>query len=639
MSETVERHEFQAEVKQLLDLMVHSLYSDKDVFLRELVSNASDALDKLRFERLTQPELGGAATLEIRLERDADKRTLTLADNGIGMTREELVKNIGTIAKSGTKEFLSSVKARGSKELPPELIGQFGVGFYSAFMVADKIVVVSRRAGSERATRWESTGDGSYTLADAERAESGTSVTLELKPADAEHGLRDYTDEHVLRSIVKRYSDFVAYPIKLAVWKTPDHTKPAEKVLEDATLNSMKAIWDRPKSEVSDEEYQAFYRHLTHDWNDALRTIPVRLEGTIEAYALLYLPSKAPIDLYSPEMKRGVQLYVKRVFVLDECKDLVPSWLRFARGVVDAHDLSLNVSREILQKDRQIQIIKKQLVKRVLATLDEMRRDKAQEYAGFWDNFGPVLKEGLLEPDGADREKLLELLMAKTTHGEDRTSLEAYVSRMKEGQESIYFLTGPTPESVAQSPLLEAFAAKGYEVLLFSDPVDEIWLDHAPKFKDKPLTSIGRGEVELGTEAERQKETAELAAKQEEFADFLQALRVHVQDEVKEVRLSTRLTSSPACLVGDEHDMTPRMQRMLEQLGQKAPKVLRILELNPNHALIQKLEGVFKANQSDPRVELYAKLLLGQAHLAESGQVPDPIGFSKVLADVMTRTD
>ncbi len=639
MSETVERHEFQAEVKQLLDLMVHSLYSDKDVFLRELVSNASDALDKLRFERLTQPELGGAAPLEIRLERDADKRTLTVADNGIGMTREELVKNIGTIAKSGTKEFLSSVKERGGKELPPELIGQFGVGFYSAFMVANKIVVVSRRAGSERATRWESTGDGSYTLTDSERAESGTSVTLELKPADAEHGPRDYTDEHVLRSIVKRYSDFVAYPVKLAVWKTPDPAKPSEKVLEDATLNSMKAIWDRPKSEVSDEEYQAFYRHLTHDWNDALRTIPVRLEGTLEAYALLYLPAKAPFDLYSPEMKRGVQLYVKRVFVLDECKDLVPSWLRFVRGVVDAHDLSLNVSREILQKDRQIQIIKKQLVKRVLATLEEMRRDKPDEYAGFWEDFGPVLKEGLLEPDGADREKLLELLIAKTTHGEERTSLEAYVTRMKEGQESIYFLTGPTPESVAKSPLLEAFAAKGYEVLLFSDPVDEIWLDHAPKFKGKPLVSIGRGEVELGTEAERQRETAELAAKQEEFADFLQALRVHVQDEVKEVRLSTRLTSSPACLVGDEHDMTPRMQRMLEQLGQKAPKALRILELNPNHGLIQKLEGVFKANKSDPRVELYAKLLLGQAHLAESGQVPDPIGFSKVLADVMTRTD
>jgi molecular chaperone HtpG len=617
-----ERHEFQAEVKQLLDLMVHSLYSDKDVFLRELVSNASDALDKLRFERLTNAELGGEGELEIRLERDAEKRALSVIDNGIGMTREELIRNIGTIAKSGTKEFLSSVRERGNKELPPELIGQFGVGFYSAFMVAQKIIVVSRRAGTESATRWESSGDGTYTLAEAERSGPGTTVTLELKPVDAEHGQHDYTDEQVLRGIVKRYSDFVAYPIKLG----------------DKTLNSKKAIWDRPKSEVTDEEYQGFYHHLTHDWNDALRTIPIRLEGTFEAYALLYLPAKAPFDLYNPEMKRGVQLYVKRVFVLDECKDLMPSYLRFVRGVVDAHDLSLNVSREILQKDRQIAIIKKQLVKKVLATLSEMQAEKPEDYAGFWQSFGPVLKEGLLEPD-ADQDKLLELLNAATTHGEKPTSLADYVSRMKEGQDAIYFLTGPTREAVAKSPLLEGFTAKGYEVLLFSDPVDEIWLDRAPKFKDKPLQSIGRGEVELGSAAERKEETEKLAAKQEEYKDLLAALRVYVQDEIKEVRLSARLTSSPACLVGDEHDMTPRMQRMLEQLGQKAPPVQRILELNPNHALITKLEAVFKANPTDPRLELYTKLLLGQAHLAESGQVPDPIAFSRVLADVMTRAD
>ena len=637
MSDTVERHEFQAEVKQLLDLMVHSLYSDKDVFLRELISNASDALDKLRFERLTQPELGGSDELAILLERNAEQRTLAIVDNGIGMTREEMVKNLGTIAKSGTKEFLSAVRERGGKDVPPDLIGQFGVGFYSAFMVATKIVVVSRRAGSEQATRWESTGDGSYTLGDAERAHSGTTVTLELKPVDAEHEGRDYTDEHVLRRVVKRYSDFVAYPVKLSVWKTPEGAKSGEKVLEDATLNSMKAIWDRPKSEVSDEEYKAFYRHLSHDWNDPLRTLPIRLEGTLEAYALLYLPARAPIDLYSPEMKRGVQLYVKRVFVLDECKDLVPNYLRFVRGVVDAHDLSLNVSREILQKDRQIQIIKKQLVKKVLATLDEMKRDKPEEYAGFWDNFGPVLKEGLLDPGSADRDKLLELLRAETTHGAEPTTFEDYALRMKEGQTEIYFLVAPTKEAAAQSPLLESFRAKGYEVLLFSDPVDEIWLEQAPEFKGKELKSIGRGEVELGSAEERQRENDELKQKQETYADLLQALRVFVQDEIKEVRLSSRLTSSPACLVGDEHDMTPRMQRMLEQLGQKAPKVTRILELNPSHPLIAKLEGVFKADRSDPRLELYAKLLLGQAHLAESGQLPDPVAFSKVLADVMVR--
>jgi molecular chaperone HtpG len=637
MTETVERHEFQAEVKQLLDLMVHSLYSDKDVFLRELISNASDALDKLRFEALTRPELSPPSELEIRLERDAAKRTLSIADNGIGMSRDDLIKNIGTIAKSGTKEFLAAAKAKNEKELPPELIGQFGVGFYSAFMVAEKIVVVSRRAGTERATRWESTGDGSYSLGDAERATPGTTVTLELKPVDDERGMHDYTDEHVLRRIVKRYSDFVAYPIRTSVWRS-DGEKSEAKVLEDVTLNSMKAIWDRPKSEVTEEEYQAFYRHLTHDWNDALRTIPIRIEGTFEAYALLYLPAKAPFDLYSPEMKRGVQLYVKRVFVMDECRDLMPPFLRFVRGVVDAHDLSLNVSREILQKDRQIPIIRKQLVKKVFATLDDMKREKAEEYSAFWRTFGPVLKEGLMQPEGDEQEKLLGLLQAPSTFKDDAlTSLADYVSRMKDGQDSIFYLTGPTPESVAKSPLLEGFRKKGYEVLLFSDPIDEIWLDHPPKFDGKALKSIGRGEALLGSEDERKQESEALEAKQKEYADLLGCLRVHLQGEIKEVRLSARLTDSPACLVGDEHDMTPRMQRMLEQLGQKAPPVQRILELNPNHALVTKLQGLFAADRADPRLELYAKLLLGQAHLAESGVVPDPIAFSKVLADVMVR--
>jgi molecular chaperone HtpG len=638
MTETVERHEFQAEVKQLLDLMVHSLYSDKDVFLRELVSNASDALDKLRFEALTRPELAPSAELEIRLERDPSKRTLSIADNGIGMTRDDLVKNIGTIAKSGTKEFLAAAKAKNEKELPPELIGQFGVGFYSAFMVADKIVVVSRRAGSEQASRWESTGDGTYSLSEAERATPGTTVTLELKPVDDERGMHDYTDEHELRRIVKRYSDFVAYPIRTSVWRKAEDEKSDAKVLEDVTLNSRKAIWDRPKSEVTEEEYQAFYRHLTHDWSDALRTIPVRIEGTLEAYALLYVPTKAPFDLYSPEMKRGVQLYVKRVFVMDECRDLMPSYFRFVRGVVDAHDLSLNVSREILQKDRQIQIIRKQLVKKLFATLDEMKREQAEQYGVFWRAFGPVLKEGLMQPEGDEQEKLLGLLQASSTHEDDAlTSLGDYVSRMKEGQDAIYYLTGPTPEAVAKSPLLEGFKKKGYEVLLFSDPIDEIWLDHPPKFADKPLKSIGRGEALLGSEDERKKENEALEAKQKEYADLLACLRVHLQGEIKEVRLSARLTDSAACLVGDEHDMTPRMQRMLEQLGQKAPPVQRILELNPTHALVTKLQALFAADKADPRLELYAKLLLGQAHLAESGVVPDPIAFSKVLADVMVR--
>ena len=634
MTQSTERHEFQAEVKQLLDLMVHSLYSDKDIFLRELISNASDALDKLRFEQLTHTELT-ATDLHVRLEADRTARTLSISDNGIGMTREEVIKNIGTIARSGTREFLTQLRDAKKPDAPPELIGQFGVGFYSAFMVADKITLVSRRAGTEAATHWESTGDGSYTLADATRDQPGTTITLHLKAEDTEHGLRDYTQEHVIKDIVKRYSDFVTYPIRMQRWRDGD--KPADpKILEDETLNSMKAIWDRPKAEVTEAEYRDFYRHLAHDWTDPLRTIPVKMEGTFEAYALLYIPSKAPFDLYSAEMKRGVQLYVKRVFVMDECKELMPTYLRFVKGVVDAHDLSLNVSREILQKDRQIQVIRKQLVKKVLGTLEEMKRDNAEDYLQFWAAFGAALKEGLLAYDTPDKDKLLELVITPSTHhASNLASLDDYVGRMKEGQDAIYFLTGSSKEAIAKSPLLEAFAAKGYEVLLFSDQVDELWLEQAPRFKDKPLKSIGRGEVELGSEEERKQATEALGEKQKEYGDLLSYFRVHLQNEIKEVRLSTRLTSSPVCLVADQHDMTPRMQKMMEQLGQAAPKAKPILELNPSHPLIPKLQALFADNKADPRLGLYAELFLGQAHLADSGQLPDPGAFSRALADVM----
>ncbi len=660
MTQTPERREFQAEVKQLLDLMVHSLYSDKDIFLRELISNASDALDKLRFEQLTRTELAGGGELHIRLEADRERRTLSILDNGIGMTRDEVVRNIGTIAKSGTKEFLAAVKEAEKKEVPPELIGQFGVGFYSAFMVAEKVVLVTRRAGESLATLWESTGDGSYSIGTGEREQAGTTVTLHLKPADSEQGLRDYTDEHAVRDIIKRYSDFVAYPIRMKVWRSeaPGGGKGADegegagegqapgaapptagaKVLQDETLNSMKAIWDRPKGEVSEAEYREFYRHISHDWTDPLRTIPVKMEGTLEAYALLYLPARAPFDLYSAEMKRGVQLYVKRVFVMDECKDLLPPHLRFVKGVVDAHDLSLNVSREMLQKDRQIQVIRKQLVKKVYATLEEMKRDAAKDYLQFWAELGPVLKEGLLAYDVGDKDKLLDLLLARSTaHASEPTSLEHYVGRMKEGQDAIYFLTGSSPEAVARSPLLEAFVDKGQEVLLFSDAIDELWLERAPRFRDKPLRSIARGEVKLGSEEERKQAAEALEEKQKQYVDLFGAFRAHLQDDVKEVRLSSRLTSSPVCLVGDEHDPTPRMLKIMEQLGQKPEKVRRILELNPSHPLIPKLQAIFQENRADPRLELYAHLLLGQAHLADSGQVPDPAAFSKVLADVMNR--
>jgi molecular chaperone HtpG len=636
MTQQAERHEFQAEVKQLLDLMIHSLYSNKDVFLRELISNASDALDKLRFEQLTKTDLAPAGELFIRIELDPAQRTISISDNGIGMTRDEVIRNIGTIAKSGTKEFLAAVKQAEKKELPPELIGQFGVGFYSAFMVAEKIVLLTRRAGEARATLWESAGDGAYSLAEGEREQAGTTVTLHLKPADAEQGLHDYASDHVVKDIVKRYSDFVAYPIRMKTWQRQGEGD--AKVLEDETLNSMKAIWDRPKGEVTAAEYGDFYHHISHDWTDPLRTIPVKMEGTFEAYALLFIPAKAPFDLYNAEMKRGVQLYVKRVFVMDECKDLMPTHLRFVRGVVDAHDLSLNVSREMLQKDRQIQTIRKQLVKKVYATFEEMKRDSAKEYAQFWEEFGPVLKEGLLALDAQDREKLLDLVVTPSTgHESELTSLDQYVARMKEGQEAIYVLAGPSKEAVARSPLLEAFVAKGYEVLLFSDPVDELWLERAPKFKDRTLQSIARGDVKLGSEDERKKEAEVLEEKQKEYGDLFAVLRAQLQDDIKEVRLSSRLTSSSVCLVGDEHDPTPRMQRMMEQLGGKAQKIRRILELNPAHPLIPKLQAVYLENKEDPRLKLYADLLLGQAHLAESGQVPNPAAFSKVVAEVMLR--
>lgn len=615
---TAERHEFQAEVKQLLELMVHSLYSDKDVFLRELISNASDALDKRRFQRLVGALTGDDDELVIELLPDAAARTLVIRDTGIGMSRDEVVKHIGTIAKSGTREFLAAAK---QDTKAPELIGQFGVGFYSAFMVADRIELVTRKAGETAATKWTSTGDGAYTLEDATRDAPGTTVTLHLKPADEEHGLRDYTNDRVLEEVVKRYSDFVAYPIKRG----------------DQTLNSMKAIWDRPKSEVTDDEYKQFYKHLSHDWTDPLRSIPVKIEGTLEAYALLYVPSRAPFDLWSPEMKRGLQLYVKRVFVMDECRELMPAYLRFVKGVVDAHDLSLNVSREILQKDRQIAVIRKQLVKKVLGTLDELKRDAREDYLTFWASFGPVVKEGLIAPD-SDREKLLDLVLAATTHDAAKpTTLAEYVARMKEGQDAIYVLTGATPDTVRRSPLLEGFTAKGYEVLLFSDPIDELWLEREPTFQGKPLRSIGRSDVQPGTEDERKAAAEKLEEQQRSMRDLLVCLRAHIQDDVKEVRLSSRLTSSPVCLVADEHDLTPRMQRLLEQLGQSTTKARPVLELNPQHPLLPKLEKIFAGSSTDPRLAAAARVLLGQAHLADSGTLPDPAAFARALDELVLR--
>ncbi|HEU4366817.1 MAG TPA: molecular chaperone HtpG [Methylomirabilota bacterium] len=618
MTDTPERHEFQAEVRELLGLMIHSLYSHKDIFLRELVSNASDALDKLRFEAISRPELAPPGELEIRLEVDRDARTLSVHDNGIGMTRAEVVENIGTVARSGTREFLAAAREAG-RGAAPEVIGQFGVGFYSAFMVADHVTLVTRRAGEPEATRWESDGAGGYTLADAERETAGTTVTLRLKPRDDEDGLKDYADAAILKDIVKRYSDFVAHPIRL----------------QGETLNSMKAIWARGKDDVTEEEHREFYKHISHDWHDPLEHVSIHIEGSFEARALLYIPAKAPFDLYLRDgARRGLQLYVKRVFIMDDWRDLLPPFLRFVRGVVSSDDLSLNVSREILQKDRQVQAIRKHLVRRLLAVLKTMKDERPETYRAFWAEFGAVLKEGLVGLD-EDHDKLLDLVLAPSTAGAEPTALAEYVARLKEGQPAIYYLTAASRAAAGSSPHLEAFRDRGYEVLFFTDAVDELWLRLPRQYAGKSLVSVAKGEIELGTEEEKKQAEAAREETAERFKALVTALRAKLQDEVKDVRLSSRLTSSAACLVGEPWELSPHLEELLRRSGQDAPRAKRVLELNPTHPLITKLRALHAANPADPRLDLYADLLHGQAVLAEGGTLADPAAFSRKLADLM----
>jgi len=619
MSDQPERHEFQTEVRELLDLMIHSLYSHKDIFLRELISNASDALDKVRFEALSRPELTPAGELKVTLEVDPEARTLSVHDNGIGMSREELVENIGTIARSGTREFLRAVREAQAASAP-ELIGQFGVGFYSSFMVADRISVITRRAGTEQATRWESTGDGGYTLAPADRLGAGTTVTLHLKAKDEEDGLKDYTQDWVLKEIVKRYSDFVSYPIRL----------------KGETLNSMKAIWARGKDEVTEEEHREFYKHISHDWNDPLEHLTVHIEGSFEARALLYIPSKAPFDVQHRDGgHRGLSLYVKRVFIMDDWRELLPPYLRFVRGVVSSDDLSLNVSREILQKDRQVQAIRKHLVRRILGALAEMKEQRPEAYRTFWTEFGAVLKEGLLAFGEEGQDKLLELVLAPSTDGPTPTALGDYAKRMKDGQPAIYHVTAASREAAERSPHLEAFRARGYEVLFFLDPIDELWLRLPREFEGKPLASVAKGAVDLGTEEEKKQEEAAREETSERFKALLLALRAALQDQVKDVRLSGRLTSSPACLVGEAGDLSPHMEELLRRSGQDLPRAKRVLELNPSHPLVTRLQAFHAAHPADERLGRYAELLHGQAILAEGGTLPDPAAFSKRLTELL----
>ncbi|MFE2939223.1 molecular chaperone HtpG [Streptomyces sp. NPDC059255] len=667
---TTETFEFQVEARQLLQMMIHSIYSNKDVFLRELVSNASDALDKLRLEVLRNELQEDVSDLHIDIEVDKEQRTLTVRDNGIGMSHDDVVELIGTIANSGTAKFLKELKeAKEAQDAAAseELIGQFGVGFYSSFMVADEVTLLTRRAGESKGTRWQSTGEGTYTVDTVDEAPRGTAVTLRLKPEDSEDQLFDYTSAWKIKEIVKRYSDFITWPIRMAAEAKPATADAADTTgsegadaaaasdaadtsaasdasdatPEPETINSMKALWARSRSEVTDEEYSELYKHVSHDWTDPLETIRMQAEGTFEYQALLFLPSHAPQDLFTQGSKRGVQLYVKRVFIMDNCEALMPDYLRFVKGVVDAQDLSLNVSREILQQDRQIQLMHRRLVKKVLSTVKEMMADRPESYATFWKEFGRVLKEGLLS-DFENRDAILGVSSFASTHSTDDedgvTTLKQYVERMKEGQQHIFYMTGESRTAIENSPHMEALRAKGFEVLLLTDPVDEVWVQSVPEFDGKPLQSIAKGEVDLDTEEEKKEVEAEREKRQQDFAALLTWMSSQLSEQVKEVRLSSRLTVSPACIVGDTFDVTPALENMYRAMGQDVPRIKRILELNPTHPLVAGLRKAHADSPSDSGLAEAAELVHGMALLADGGELADPSRFIKLMAERLERT-
>ncbi len=603
--------QFQTEVQQLLHLMIHSLYSNRDIFLRELISNASDAADKLRFEALQNQDLyEGDAELRIRVSFDKDARTVTIADNGIGMSRDEVVENIGTIARSGTRQFLQSLTGDQAKDA--QLIGQFGVGFYSAFVVADKVTLLTRRAGVEpqHGVRWESDGSGSYTIETETRSQRGTEVILHLRE-DAD----EYLDGLRLRNIIQTYSDHISIPILM----------PAEDGKgEYETVNRASALWTRPKSEISDDEYREFYKHVGHDWEPPLAWVHNKVEGNPSYTSLLYIPQRAPFDLWDREQTRGLKLYVRRVFIMDDAEHLLPRYLRFVRGVIDSDDLPLNVSREILQHNRLLDRIRAASVKRVLGLLENMAEKEPDKYATFWRQFGRVLKEGPAE-DFANRERIAKLLRFSSTlenKEEPDVSLADYVARMKEGQQAIYYVTADSFKAAASSPHLELFRKKGIEVLLLGDPVDEWLVTHLHEFDGKRLTSIAKGDLDLGELADADdKQALEQAA--EEYKPLLERLKTALGEQVREVRLTNRLTDSPACLVVDAHEFGLGLQRLLKAAGQSLGETRPILELNPEHVLVRRL----REEADDDRFRDRALVLFDQALLAEGGQLDDPAAY------------
>ena len=639
MESKKQTHQFKTEVQQLLNLIIHSLYSNQEIFLRELVSNASDAIDRLRFKAQLEPELlGDDVNFKIKIEPDGIKQTLTVTDNGVGMTREEVLENIGTIAKSGTAAFLEAMESIKDKDIiTPELIGQFGVGFYSAFIVADKVTLVTRAAGSppDAATQWTSIGDGSYTVEETTKDTRGTTIVLELKKR--EKGEADYTDEWTLRQIIKQHSDFVSYPIVMDVEKEEpipeqDQIKDSDgkpigdttrRVTSEETLNSMKAIWTRDKSDVTDEEYEEFYKHISHDWNSPLSHLHIKFEGTTEYDALLYIPAQAPFDLFNPEMSHGIHLYCKRVFIMENCQELIPDYFRFVKGVVDAPDLNLNISREILQQDRLVRNIRRNLIKKLFDQLNAMEADT---YQSFYKEFGQVLKLGI-HTDPENRTKIADLVRYQTTKSQGQlVSLKDYVDGMQADQKEIYYITGDNLTALSNSPLLEKLIEKDYEVLLMADPVDEWVVQSLTEYDGKPLKSAEKGDLHLDQED---------AAAKDDFAGLFGFIKAQLQDRIKDVKPSSRLKDSVACLSGDTQDMSAYMEKLLKAAGQAPPEVKRVLELNTGHPVMARIKALHENDRDNPLLKDISALLLDMAIISEGGKVDNPSRFSKTVGQLM----
>jgi len=626
----IEKREFKTEIKQLLDLMIHSLYSHKEVFLRELISNASDAIDRVRYESLTNADINeGDTEWIIRIRPDKEKKTLLVSDNGIGMTKEEAIEALGTIARSGTKEFLQALQSKDLKD-NPELIGQFGVGFYSSFMVADKITVLSRKAGfpSLEGVKWESTGDGSFVVEDIEKRGKGTDVILTLRDDDAQ-----YLDEWEIRDVVRRYSDFIEHPIVMEVEKEQpsalDKSKTV-KIREDETLNSRKALWLREKAEITDEEYHQFYKHISHDVEEPLKVIHYKAEGTSEFTALLYVPSRLPFNIFYKDYKIGPMLYVKRVQIMEHCEELLPPYLRFVKGVVDSSDLPLNISREILQNNRQVEIIKNNIVRKVLDVLGDLKKEEYEKYLTFYRQFGSILKEGLYY-DFPRRELIADLLLFASTKAEkdQLRTLEAYVNDMKEGQEHIYYMPATNWDEAVKSPYLEAFRSQDYEVLIMLDEVDDLVMSGFT-YKGKHVRSIVAGDVDLDKSKKEEK-----AKSRKKYQKLIDLIKEQLVDQVKDVRLSGRLKDSACLLVADEGDLNPQMEKILKAMGQTVPENKRILEINPDHPLFAAMNSLFEKDKKSPVLQEYIGLLYDQALLLEGSRPKDPAAFAKSLARLM----